>query len=256
MVILVYPILSVYPIHNSCQMEKKAFFTIPLKRRPSPHLFERKAREHNLLVCGIDEAGRGPLAGPVVAAAVILKPGKKHPLLQDSKQLSPEDREIAYSWLMHHSWAGIGIASHSLIERLNIYQATLYAMERAYYQLTITHQRIPACILVDAMPLKLNSTPQELPTTILDPYSDDPLEFPWNKIIYFPHSEERSRSIAAASIVAKVTRDRMMATAAHTFPGYGLEQHKGYATPAHYAAWRAQGACLIHRPSFLHKESG
>jgi ribonuclease HII len=198
--------------------------------------FENSAWERNQLVCGIDEVGRGCLAGPLFAAAVILPPGARYRYLQDSKILTEADRLKAYSWIIKNGWYGIGCVDHRTIDRYNIWQATLIAMRRALLHLLVTREvkLLPEAILIDAMPLNLADTS----------YSSIPVH-------YFPKGESLSVSIAAASVVAKVTRDRLMQEAyAPLFPGYGLAQHKGYATPVHRDAVSLHGQSFIHRASF------
>lgn len=187
-------------------------------------------------VCGIDEAGRGPLAGPVVAAAVVIPIGCESDFLRDSKVLSEVARLKAYTWILKNCAVGIGIENHTAIDTHNIYQATLYAMCRAFCQLHTTAQHTLSGIIVDAMPL-IFQTPlyQHIP------------------VHAFIEAESRSSSVAAASIVAKVVRDRIMAQFEKTILGYQFEQHKGYGTALHQARMIAQGRSLIHRSSFLFK---
>ena len=175
-------------------------------------------------VAGIDEAGRGPLAGPVVAAAVILRPGAVPDGIRDSKELSAEQREALYDQIRIVADVGIGIADVARIDRDNILQATLWAMRKAVAGLP----RKPAMALVDG-----NRVPK-LPCAVEPVVRGDQL----------------SLSIAAASIIAKVTRDRIMDGLALTHPGYGFERHKGYATPEHRQALMKLGASPIHRRSF------
>lgn len=179
-------------------------------------------------LCGIDEAGRGPLAGPVCAAAVMLPPGLDLPGLNDSKKLTEKKREALYDAIiasaLHY---GIAFATVEEIETHNILGATFLAMRRAYAQLGVT----PDLALVDGN-------------------RDPGLEAPTRCVI---KGDATCADIAAASILAKVTRDRYMLEMAERFPMYGFEKHKGYGTAAHYAALRDYGPCEIHRPSFLKK---
>ena len=179
-------------------------------------------------LCGIDEAGRGPLAGPVCAAAVMLPPGLELPGLNDSKKLTEKKREALYDAIiasaLHY---GIAFATVEEIETHNILGATFLAMRRAYAQLGVT----PDLALVDGN-------------------RDPGLEAPTRCVI---KGDATCADIAAASILAKVTRDRYMLEMAERFPMYGFEKHKGYGTAAHYAALRDYGPCEIHRPSFLKK---
>jgi len=179
-------------------------------------------------VCGVDEAGRGPLAGPVVAAAVILNPKNIPQGLNDSKVLSRETREILIKDIFATSQAGIGIAEPEEIDRANILGATMIAMQRAVDALINSLGEIPACALIDG-----NKAP--------------PLPCPAQTLI---KGDSRCLSIAAASIVAKVTRDRLMAEADRRYPGYDFARHKGYGTEVHRAKIQELGPCPIHRRSF------
>lgn len=184
-------------------------------------------------VAGVDEAGRGPLAGPVVAAAVILPQvwqdgGFDERLrdLNDSKQLSEAQREAFFALLAAHPEIRFGIATvdAAVIDQINILQATHRAMNEALAQL----QPPPEHVLVDGNPVKS-------------------LRFPQTALV---KGDSRSYSIAAASVLAKVTRDRMMLEFDRQFPGYGFAEHKGYGTPQHLAAIAGLGPCPIHRRSF------
>lgn len=177
-------------------------------------------------VAGIDEAGRGPLAGPVVAAAVILKPGRIVPGLNDSKQVPEDVREELYEEIRGAGLAvGVGVAGTGLIERINILQATYVAMRRAVVRLGVR----PDYALVDG-------------------FRVPGLDLPHRGIV---KGDTICASIAAASIVAKVTRDRIMRHVARRFPDYGFERNKGYATAEHWAALGRCGPCPAHRRSFL-----
>lgn len=193
--------------------------------------YELDAWQRGQTVCGVDEVGRGCLAGPVVATALILHPGKTSRLVKDSKLITYEERLTAYRWILKNSWHGTGIVHHRTIDRVNIYQATMIAMRRAVMQLFAQLERRPHSILVDAVPL------------VIPTFEHD--------IITFPFGESKSSSIAAASIVAKVTRDALMQTIDASFPRYGLAQHKGYSTPQHKAQIRELKPNLLHRTSFI-----
>ncbi len=183
------------------------------------------------LICGIDEAGRGPLAGPVVAAAVILPKGLEIPGLNDSKKLSDKRRRELYPIIMEQAVSyGIGLATHEEIDEINILQATFLAMERALAQLKAK----PDLALIDGNRQKDFGIPVE---TVVK-------------------GDSLSASIAAASVLAKVTRDDMMLALAEEYPGYAFEIHKGYGTKAHYEALRNLGPSPIHRMSFLKKFYG
>jgi ribonuclease HII len=188
--------------------------------------FERRARRRGArLVAGLDEAGRGPLAGPVVAAAVVFE-GKRFPAgLNDSKKLSPAERQRLYDIIVARAHVSVAVSSRARIDRMNILRASLWAMARALAGLPCR----PDHVLVDGRDL-----PPGLPC-------------PGEAIV---GGDCLSASIAAASIVAKVTRDRLMAAMGRTFPDYGFEQHMGYCTAGHLDALERHGACPHHRRSF------
>ncbi len=204
-----------------------------IRRRPDfiKDFYEKQAWHQNSTVLGIDEVGRGCLAGPVVAAAVIMPPFKKNNLIKDSKLLDHQELNKAYTWITKHCWYGVGIVHHRLIDRINIYQASLQAMSRAMSQLLTSCPSQPEVILVDAMPLQVSG-------------------FSGN-VISFIHGEKKSSSIAAASIIAKVTRDRLMETMDLAIPGYDLKDHKGYSTKKHKLLLDTAGPSFIHRISFI-----
>ena len=180
------------------------------------------------LVCGVDEAGRGPLAGPVCAAAVILPKEIEIPGLNDSKKLSDKKRRELYPIIKEKAIAyGIAFADHKEIDEINILQATYLAMERAIAQLAVK----PEQLLIDGNRAKDFGLPTK---TVV-------------------HGDSLSASIAAASVLAKVTRDDYMDEMAKVYPQYGFEIHKAYGTKAHYEALREHGASPIHRMTFLKK---
>ena len=184
------------------------------------------------LVCGVDEAGRGPLAGPVCAAAVILPPDLEIEGLNDSKKLTEKRREALYDIIIEKAVAyGIATASEQEIDGINILQATFLAMRRAVEQLSVK----PEIALVDG-----NREP----------------DFGDISVKTIIKGDSKSTNIAAASILAKVTRDRMMVALDAEYPQYGFAVHKGYGTQKHYAALREYGACPIHRRTFLKKFYG
>ena len=195
-------------------------------------LEEMRSYEHQYerygYVCGIDEAGRGPLAGPVVAGAVILPEDCEILWLNDSKQLSEKKREALYDEIMEKALAvSVGMASPARIDEINILQATYKAMQQAISKLSIK----PDLLLNDAV-------------TIPD------VEIEQVPII---KGDAKSASIAAASIVAKVTRDRMMKEYDTIYPGYDFAKNKGYGTKAHIEGIKKQGICDIHRRTFVKK---
>lgn len=193
-------------------------------------------------IAGVDEVGAGPLAGPVVAAAVVLPPGTSLPKINDSKQLTAAQREALNATIQEVAVAwSVGACSVAEIDRLNIYQAALQAMRRAVDGLSAQ----PMHLLVDARRVPGVVMPQ---TALVD-------------------GDTRSQSIAAASIVAKVYRDRLMDDLGARYPGYGFERHRGYGTAAHLEALASLGPCAEHRVSFgpvaqaarrlaAHRESG
>ena len=186
------------------------------------------AEEGFSLLCGVDEAGRGPLAGPVCAAACILPRNLEIPGLNDSKKLSPQKREALYDVIIKSAVSyGIAFATVEEIESLNILNATFLAMNRALSQLSPQ----PALALIDG---NRNSG----------------ISIPSRCVV---KGDSLCADIAAASVLAKVTRDRYMLTMAEQYPEYGFEKHKGYGTVQHYAALRQFGPSPIHRPSFLRK---
>ena len=179
-------------------------------------------------ICGIDEAGRGPLAGPVVAAAAVLPKDCQIFYLNDSKKLSEKKRDILFDEIKEKAVAyGIGIVSPQVIDEINILQATYEAMRQAISQLNV----IPEILLNDAVTIP----------------GVDIMQVPIVK------GDAKSVSIAAASILAKVTRDRMMMEYDQIYPEYGFAKHKGYGTAAHIAALKEYGPCPIHRRTFIKK---
>lgn len=176
------------------------------------------------LICGVDEVGRGPLIGPVVAAAVILPKNYFHEDIKDSKKLTEKKREKLYDIIINDAISiGIGIVDEKEIDKINIYEATKVAMKTAINNLKIK----PEHILIDAMKLEL-----EIPST---------------SII---KGDAKSESIAAASIIAKVTRDRMLDEMDKEYPMYDLKHNKGYGTKKHIEALKKHGPCIHHRKTF------
>ena len=195
---------------------------VPVSQRKESFLRKSGIR----YIAGIDEAGRGPLAGPVVAAAVILPHKTKIPGLDDSKKLSPKKREKLYIEIKKKAVSiGVGIVSEKVIDRINILKATLRAMHEAVERLSIT----PEHILVDG--------DKKIPSISLNQTA-------------IPKGDSKCSSIAAASIIAKVTRDRIMVKLDAEYPGFGFAIHKGYGTKAHKKVLRKFGRSPIHRLSF------
>lgn len=195
-------------------------------------LYEHAAFEKGVeLVCGVDEAGRGPLAGPVCAAAVILPKDVEIPGLNDSKKLTDKKRRELYDVIIHTAVSyGIAYADEKEIDEINILQATFRAMARAMESLSVKPQ-----------------------LALIDGNRACDFGLPVQTIV---KGDSLSASIAAASILAKVSRDRLMEQYAQEYPQYGFEVHKGYGTKRHYEAIRAFGPCAIHRMTFLKKFYG
>lgn len=187
------------------------------------------------VLCGIDEAGRGPLAGPVVAGAVILPDGVEIIGLNDSKKLSEKKRDNLYDIILEKAlYYGIGYASHEEIDEINILNATYLAMRRAVENLLAQ-----GAVGIDLL--------------LVDGNRDPKIGYPTRTLV---KGDGTSASIAAASILAKVTRDREMLQLDQEYPAYGFAKHKGYPTKAHYQAIEENGICPIHRKTFLKKVLG
>jgi ribonuclease HII len=198
----------------------------PILREQDPLYYESILRAAGYrLIAGVDEAGRGPLAGPVVAAAVILAEGPLLPGVRDSKQMTENARENALSLIQEEAVAvGVGVVSHRYIDRFDILKASLEAMKRAVLALTPP----PDACLVDG----IHAIPMRIAQRCIK------------------KGDRLSQSVSAASIVAKVYRDRLMHAYHEQFPQYGFSEHKGYGTRAHLAAIRKHGPCPIHRRTF------
>lgn len=192
----------------------------------APYRYEHAAWRRGVRrVAGVDEAGRGPLAGPVIASAVTLDPEQRIKGLQDSKLLSPGERDVLFDRIQEVALAvGVGIVDPETIDRVNILRATRLAMLEAVGRLVPP----PELVLIDALALPSLPCPQRA----------------------LIRGDRRSASIAAASIVAKVTRDRIMVGYDECFPQYGFRRHKGYPTAEHLAALAKHGPCPIHRKTF------
>jgi len=198
-----------------------------LKLRPTNRLLRHekslKSKGYSL-IAGVDEAGRGPLAGPVVAGAVILKSLRFKAVIDDSKKLSPKGRESAYREIFKKALVGVGVVDEKVIDMINIYQATLLAMKKAVAALGA----VPEYILVDGNMRLDMPHPQK----------------------YIVGGDAKSISIAAASIIAKVTRDRIMCEYDAAYPAYGFRHHKGYPTRFHKEALLRYGPSPIHRYTY------
>lgn len=206
--------------------KKKEAFENEKKRLEAMREFERKYGDEFSCICGIDEAGRGPLAGPVVAGAVVLPKDCEILYLNDSKKLSAKRREELFDEIKEKAVSyGIGMSSSVRIDEINILQATYEAMVHAVEDLGV----VPDLLLNDAV------TIPQLPI----------------RQVGIIKGDAKSVSIAAASIMAKVTRDRLMTEYAELYPNYGFEKHKGYGSAAHIEAIKKFGPCPIHRNSFI-----
>ncbi len=196
------------------------------EKNPDLLVFEKRASQQGYNnVAGIDEAGRGALAGPVVSAAVILTKGIQITGINDSKKLAPSKREFLYDLIMEKSLGvSVGVAEHFLVDDINVLQATLISMKDAV--------------------LGLLTPPDYL---LVDGNCSIPVNIPQKAII---KGDSSSLSIAAASIIAKVTRDRLMAEYDEIYPGYGFADHKGYGCASHLCAIAEMGPCCIHRKTF------
>ena len=192
----------------------------------APYHFESAAWRRGISrLAGVDEAGRGPLAGPVVAAAVVLAPGARIAGVDDSKRLLPEERQRLFDLIQERALGvGVGIVDHLTIDRINILQATRLAMGQALGALGME----PELVLTDFVTVPGLRCPQR------------------NLV----EGDRRSASVAAASIIAKVTRDRIMEEADREYPMYGFGRHKGYGTPEHRIALEQHGPCALHRRTF------
>ena len=207
--------------------KKQEAYEKELARLEEMRIYEKKYEAY-ACICGIDEAGRGPLAGPVVAGAVILPRDCRILYLNDSKQLSAKKREELYDIIIEKAVSvGVGVVGPERIDEINILQATYEAMRQAVGKLLFR----PDILLNDAVTIPELYIPQ----------------------VPIIKGDAKSVSIAAASIVAKVTRDRMMAEYDGVYPGYGFAANKGYGSGGHIAALRQQGACAIHRRSFIQR---
>lgn len=218
-------------------MEKQGQFKFSIRNNNPPlklYKNEYTIWQKEQLICGVDEVGRGCLSGPIVTVAAILKPWAVHPELKDSKKTSPQEREKLFKWSINNCSYSIGINSNHFVDAKNIYKATQVTMAQALYNLLYKAKTAPKLILIDAMPISLSKT-----------------RFQNITIKSIIQGESKSASIAAASIIAKVTRDTIMKKMHQLFPVYKANKHQGYATADHLASIRAHKASFIHRSSFL-----
>jgi len=206
------------------RMKEKEIERLNILKQDELNLYENKNIQY---ICGIDEAGRGPLAGPVVVGAVILPKDSFIEGVNDSKKVSEKKREKLYEIIKNEAISyGVGIVDQNEIDEVNILNATKHAVTMAIESLEVK----PDLILVDAL-TNINTN-----------------GIPYRSII---KGDAKEYSIAAASIIAKVTRDRMMLEWDNVYPQYGFAKHKGYGTAAHIAALKEYGPCLLHRKSFI-----
>lgn len=207
------------------QKKRQEKLEAEIARIESLKVYEREYGEYGI-VCGIDEVGRGPLAGPVVAGAVILPKDCQILYLNDSKKLTERRRELLYDEIMDKAVSvGIGVVSQQRIDEINILQATYEAMQQAVGKL----DPVPDVLLNDAVTIP-GLTQKQVPIV---------------------KGDAKSLSIAAASVIAKVTRDRMMIALDERYPGYGFASNKGYGSAAHIAALKELGPCELHRRTFI-----
>ncbi len=221
--------------HDTRQGVKKILKKIEKKKQKQQELihdfeklkkFDNQYKNNNIkLIAGIDEAGRGPLAGPVVAASVILPDDFKLLGLTDSKQINKIDRDMFFEYITKHALSySVEVIDESIIDKINIYQATILAMKNSYKRLKIK----PDFLLIDAVNIEVN-------------------DIPYEPII---KGDAKSLSVAAASILAKVTRDRIMLNYHQKYPQYKFNKHMGYGTKEHLSAIEANGIIPIHRKTF------
>lgn len=208
--------------------------TIKYKEPFNKDFFEKKGWLSGSLICGVDEVGRGAMAGPLVCAALVLKNAKKSRKIKDSKLLTKPELLDAYAWLIENAWYSYSVIDPWYIDRHNIYQATLYGMKRAIMQLMPLLPQMPETILVDSMPVSLDNT-----------------AYSAIELLYFNYAEQKSISVAGASIIAKVTRDAIMEKIDPLFGAYRLAQHKGYCTKLHRSAVHTHGPSIIHRKDYV-----
>lgn len=196
--------------------------------------FDKETSGGCVYIAGVDEVGRGPLAGPVVTAAVVLPPDFDVPGIDDSKKLTEKKREALFPVIMEHALAyGIGEASHERIDEINILEATKEAMAQA---------------VSNCSEMLRDRHGKEIEHVLFDAMKIDRVEYPQTSVI---KGDAKSLAIAAASVIAKVTRDRMMVELAEKYPHYAFEKNKGYGTKAHYEGLEKAGPCEIHRMTFL-----
>jgi ribonuclease HII len=209
------------------------------KNNSTLYEIEQTFWDQKQLICGVDEVGRGCLAGPIVTAAVILYPYAVNEKIKDSKLLSSIQIENISKWIMKNSSYTIGISNSRIIDKKNIYITTQTTMKKALFHLLQSINKLPNIILIDAMPVSLETTP----------YQNIPIES-WVK------GESKSASIAAASIIAKSIRDKILQKMDSSFPLYGFYKNKGYGTATHITALQKHQASIVHRKLFIKNFKG
>jgi len=216
-----------------------SFVDMKIKNKKiTKNFFEQKAWHESFFVCGIDEVGRGCLAGPLVTAAVILPMHTKQSFLKDSKVMTVKKRETAYSWIVKHCLCAYAITNHKYIDTVNIHQATLTLMKRSFFHLlTKTPNHTLKYILIDSMPIVIGDVSNQKHLSVVS----------------FDKGESLSSSIAAASIFAKVTRDRIMKKICNIIPNYQFKENKGYASATHVKTLTNVGPSILHRKTFIKK---
>jgi ribonuclease HII len=215
-------------------MTKKEREEYLLQKLAEMKAFDQETSGGCIYIAGVDEVGRGPLAGPVVTAAVVLPPDFNIPGIDDSKKLTEKKREALFPVIMENALAyGIGMADHKLIDEINILEATKVAMAEA---------------VENANAMLQEKCGQEIQHVLFDAMKLDTVALPQSSVI---KGDAKSLAIAAASVLAKVTRDRMMVELAEVYPHYAFEKNKGYGTKAHYEGLEKAGPCEIHRMTFL-----
>ena len=215
-------------------MTKKEREEYLLQKLAEMKSFDKETSGGCTYIAGVDEVGRGPLAGPVVTAAVVLPPDFNVPGIDDSKKLTEKKREALFPVIMENALAyGIGMAGHKLIDEINILEATKVAMAEAVEK---------------ANEMLKEKYGQEIQHVLFDAMKLDTVTLPQSSVI---KGDAKSLAIAAASVLAKVTRDRMMVELAEVYPHYAFEKNKGYGTKAHYEGLEKAGPCEIHRMTFL-----
>jgi len=220
-------------LSNGNVLKNKKYSIRNVSELPELYSHELKQWHNQQLLCGVDEAGRGCLAGPVIVAACVLHPFAHHPLIRDSKTLSTKQLLQAYDWIILNSWFTVGSATPHAIDTHNIYATTKLLMTR-----TIAHV--------------YTQIPQTCPIIFTDAMPIDQKNLPENTTLYCPtKGESVSASIAAASIIAKVTRDSILNFIAPSFPVFHFDRHKGYGTAQHTEILKKFQASIVHRTTYL-----